>query len=103
MTADKQARFVGAPGEWNHARLRVTPDRRVEHWLNHQPVLRYTLGSPEFLELVAISKYRDWEGFGLWTSGHLLLQDHGDDVSFRSIKVRDLGALEPVPGEEVLP
>ncbi|REJ81226.1 MAG: DUF1080 domain-containing protein [Acidobacteria bacterium] len=95
IPADKQPRFVRPPGEWNHARLVVRPDRSVEHWLNHQKVLEYTLGSAEFLQLVQRSKYRDWEGFGLWTSGHLLLQDHGDAVSFRSIKVRELGALAP--------
>lgn len=95
IPAEKQPRFVKAPGQWNHARLVVHSDRRVEHWLNHQKVLEYTLGSPQFLELVRQSKYRDWEGFGLWSAGHLLLQDHGDDVSFRSIKVRDLGALDP--------
>lgn len=90
ITADKDSRFVNKPGKWNHARVVVTPDNTVEHWLNHQKVLTYTKGSPEFLELVQISKYKDWEGFGLWEQGHILLQDHGNRVSFKNIKVRKL-------------
>ena len=92
IAAEKQPRFVKPPGEWNHARLVVRPDRSVEHWLNHQLVLSYVLGSEAFARLVAISKYRNWEGFGDWESGHLLLQDHGNEVSFGNIKLRDLAA-----------
>jgi hypothetical protein len=90
VTAEKQPRYVKEPGEWQHARVVVHPDNTVEHWLNHVQVLTYTRGSDEFLDLVAISKYKDWGGFGLWERGHLLLQDHGNEVSFRSIKVRNL-------------
>jgi hypothetical protein len=92
ISAEKQPRFVKGPGEWNHARLVVHADGSVEHWLNHLQVLEYVRGSADFLELVEKSKYRDWEGFGLWEKGHILLQDHGNRVSFRSIKLRQLGA-----------
>jgi hypothetical protein len=94
-------------GEWNHARLVVKGTRideqqekreqtpfkgaYVQHWLNHRNVLEYERGTPAFYALVARSKYEKWEGFGGWQSGHILLQDHGDEVHFRSIKVRKLG------------
>ncbi|MEM8528528.1 MAG: DUF1080 domain-containing protein [Bacteroidota bacterium] len=90
ITAEKQARFVKKPGEWNHARVVVKPDNTVEHWLNHRKVVEYKKGSEEFMDLVKISKYKDFEGFGSWEKGHILLQDHGDNVAFRSVKVREL-------------
>jgi len=90
ITADQDPRFVKKPGEWNHARIVVQPDGHVEHWLNHRKVVEYEKGSPVLLELVARSKYKNWKGFGTWERGHLLLQDHGNHVSFRSIKVKEL-------------
>ena len=79
-----------ATGEWHHARLVVKPDGMVEHWLNDCKVVEYERGSPLYHALVERSKYKDWENFGLAESGHLLLQDHGDEVHFKSIKIREL-------------
>jgi hypothetical protein len=76
-------------GEWNQARL-VVRGRHVEHWLNGQRVVQFEIGSPEMKALIAKSKYKDIKGFGDATSGHILLQDHGDEVSFRNIKIRQL-------------
>jgi hypothetical protein len=75
-------------GNWNKVRI-ISKDGKVEHWLNHEKVVEYNRFSQAFKALVNYSKYADWENFGRWSKGHILLQDHGDEVSFRSIKVRE--------------
>ncbi|SEB05489.1 3-keto-disaccharide hydrolase [Pedobacter hartonius] len=90
ITADKPKRFIHPIGQWNTGRVVVYPDNRVEHYLNGIKVLDYQRASPAFRELVALSKYKDWKEFGEAKQGHILLQDHGNKVSFRSIRIRKL-------------
>lgn len=90
IKAEKQPRFLKPIGEWNQGRLVVTPDNKVTHYLNGIKVIEYQRGSQEFRDLVAISKYSIWPSFGEASVGHILLQDHGDEVSFKNIKLKSL-------------
>ena len=76
-------------GEWNSVRI-VARGAHVEHWLNATQVAAYELDSPEWRARVAASKFNAWPGYGRATSGHIALQDHGDRVAFRRIRIRPL-------------
>lgn len=80
----------GEPEKWNSGRLIVFPDNTVQHWLNGRKVLEYHRRDNIFKALVARSKYKSLEGFGMAESGPILLQDHGDYVEFKNIKIRRL-------------
>lgn len=78
-----------AVGSFNEGRI-VFNGGHGEHWLNGVKVLEFELGSASFDSALAASKYMPIEGFAEKRSGHIVLQDHGDDVWFRSIKIREL-------------
>jgi len=78
-------------GEWNHSRI-VVRGQHVEHWLNNKLALAYDLGSEPVLAAVAKSKFKTVPGFGTRVRGHILLQDHGGQIWFRDLKIRDLAA-----------
>jgi type 1 glutamine amidotransferase len=76
-------------GEWNQFMIRVKGDA-VEHWANGYKVVDYRLNSPEWEAMVAGAKFKDWKEFGRQKIGRIAIQDHGDDVWYRNIKVRRL-------------
>ena len=77
-------------GQWNRGRIVAYPDGKVEHWLNGWKMVEYQRGTPIYNALVARSKYKQWENFGMASKGRILLQEHGTKVSFRSIKIKEL-------------
>jgi hypothetical protein len=77
-------------GEWNTTRIAVR-GQTVEHWLNGKKVLQYELGSPALKAAIEKSKFKGIERFGTRQNGHILLQDHGNQVWFRTIKIHRLG------------
>lgn len=94
-----EKRFRRPVGNWNQGRIIAYPNHVIQYWLNGFKVLEYERKSNIFKALVARSKYEKFEGFGLNDAGPILLQDHGDQVSFRSIKIRIL-TESPDPCEQ---
>jgi hypothetical protein len=81
-------------GEWNQTRL-VIKGNKVEHWLNGEKVVSYELGSEDWDKKVAHSKFKSMPRFGKEAKGHIDLQDHGDEIAFRNIKVLPLTPTSP--------
>ncbi|MBK1832833.1 family 16 glycoside hydrolase [Roseibacillus ishigakijimensis] len=75
-------------GEWNTSRI-VAKNKSLAHWLNGKQVVAIKIGSPEWNEAYGASKFAKLPDFGL-KAGNLLLQDHGNEVWFRNVKVRKL-------------
>lgn len=80
---------INGPGKWNKLRI-VSKNGHVEHWLNNLKMVEYDRYSQIFRNLLAKSKYVTYPNFAQAHAGHILFQDHGDEVHFRSIKIREL-------------
>jgi 3-keto-disaccharide hydrolase len=79
--------------QWNQSRV-VARGPSVEHWLNGTRVLQYDLESPALKSAIAASKFKDVARFGTLQKGHILLQDHGNQVTYRNIKIKTLGTAK---------
>ncbi len=76
-------------GEWHTAKI-VSKGNHTEHWLNGVKLFEFERNSDEYKRLIAISKYKDLPNFGISEKGRILLQNHGDKVFFRNIKIKSL-------------
>ncbi len=85
-------------GEWNHFVLKcqktATGTYKCEHWMNGEKYVEYEIGSEDWKQKVAKSKFATWKEFGTADAGHICLQDHGNPVWFQNIKIRKLEALK---------
>jgi len=76
-------------GEWNQARI-IVRGPHVEHWLNGQKIVEYELWTPDWERRVSECKWKDRPDYGRRKSGHIALQDHGDPVAFRNLRIQRL-------------
>ncbi|MDX2250135.1 MAG: family 16 glycoside hydrolase [Bacteroidia bacterium] len=79
-------------GQWHHIRL-IVNNGKVQHWQNGHKVVEYELGSEEWKALLPKSKWKDHPDYGTARKGHISLQDHGDRVWFKNIKIRRLSGV----------
>jgi hypothetical protein len=90
LPPDSSRKKVNPPGQWNTVRI-VVKGMHVEHWLNGRKILEFTRGNDQYLSAVAQSKFsKALPVFGMLEKGHILLQEHGGQVSFKNIKIKTL-------------
>ncbi|GAB3936559.1 3-keto-disaccharide hydrolase [Larkinella terrae] len=75
-------------GQWNKARI-VVKQRKAEHYLNNRKIVEYALDGPEWDHRISDSKFKNWTSLGKFPRGHIALQDHGDRVWYRRIRIRE--------------
>jgi cytochrome c len=80
---------VNPAGEWNTAKI-ISKDGEVEFWLNGYKVVDFEMHNDAWQQMIANSKFKDMPAFGQAKRGHFALQDHGDPVFFKNIKIRNL-------------
>ncbi len=96
LKAPDAAKVTKPAGEFNQTRILVR-NNRIEHWLNGVKIVETMTDGEDWKARIAASKFKAYEGFGMQPRGHIALQDHGDQVWYRNIKIRDLNAA--MPGE----
>ena len=84
---NEKERKLEPVGSWNNSRI-VQKGNMIEHWLNGQKIVTAEIGSDDWKERVAGSKFKDWKKFGASASGHIAFQDHGDKFWLRNIKIK---------------
>jgi hypothetical protein len=88
LSPDTAMKKANPPGQWNNIRI-IVKGMHVEHWLNGRKILDFTRGSEDYLAAVSRSKFSKASPvFGMVEKGHLLLQEHGGQVSFKNIKIK---------------
>ena len=81
--------YVKAAGSWNKVRV-IANKGNLQHWINGHKVIETDLFTDAWFDLLKDSKWKDFPAFGTKKKGKISLQDHGDGVSFRNIKIREL-------------
>lgn len=89
IPSDRTGNFNFDINDFNTAMI-VVRGNKVEHWLNDVKIVEYERNNPMWNALVAYSKYKNWPNFGNLSEGNILLQDHGDEVCFKNIKIKEL-------------
>ncbi|MDD4192452.1 MAG: DUF1080 domain-containing protein [Mangrovibacterium sp.] len=89
LCAPKKDKHLNPPGEWNSAKIKVRRGKTT-HWLNGQKIVHVNIGNSDFQKLIQQTKFRNYPGYGHKTNGHLLIQDHGSQIHYRNIRIREL-------------
>lgn len=91
LVAPNAAKVLRPVGEWNSSRI-ILVGNHGEHWLNGAKIVSYDLGTPAMDSALTASKYHTWPWFADRRAGHIVIQDHGDEIWVRNIRIRPLGA-----------